>query len=403
MTPSEFYRKSPRKSLLAAAGAIILGVTGLGIAAATSNAADAPEATAPQAMPAKVAVVEEQIVSGWESFSGKLEAVERVEVRSRVSGAIKAIHFREGAFISEGQLLVTIDPAPYAAEVARARAQLQAAEARLTLARSENLRAERLLAEQAISHAEAEGRINGLRGAEADVSAARAVLQAANLNLSYTQVRAPVAGRVGRIEITQGNLVAAGPGAPLLTTLVSVSPIYASFDADEAVITRTLTDLKGPNGNLDFARIPVKLELDDGEAPLEGRLQLIDNQFDSQSGTVRARAVFSNTDGRLIPGQFVRVQLGEAAPRPLILISELAVGVDQSKRFVYVVGKGNTIEYREVTLGATIDGQKVVTSGLKVGERVVMTGLQALRPGAVIAPQIVAMRPIIDATPKPTA
>ncbi|MDC7684215.1 efflux RND transporter periplasmic adaptor subunit [Asticcacaulis sp. BYS171W] len=398
MTPSELYKKVPRKPLLAAVAAAALGIGGLGIATVTSNASEQAAPAAPQAIPVKVAVIEEQTVSGWESFSGRLEAVERVEIRSRVSGAVKSIHFREGAFVRQGDLLVTIDPAPYAAEVARAKAQVQAADARLTLARSDNDRAQRLLAEHAISQAEAESRTNGLRGAEAEVAAARAVLQSANLNLSYTQVRAPVSGRVGRVEITQGNLVASGAGSPLLTTLVSVSPIYASFDANEEVINRTLKDLNGTA----FERIPVKLELDDGSAPLDGHLQLIDNQFDSQSGTVRARAVFSNADGRLIPGQFVRVQMGEATAKPLILISELAVGTDQSKRFVYVVGKGNAVEYREVHLGGTVEGQKVVIDGLKPGERVVMSGLQALRPGTVIAPQLVALKPVIDATPKPS-
>ncbi|MFT3998192.1 MAG: efflux RND transporter periplasmic adaptor subunit [Asticcacaulis sp.] len=399
LTPSDLYRRTPRQALLTAAAVAVLAAGGFGIYAVTSNASEQTAAAAPAAMPVKAALVEEQTVTGWDAFSGRLEAVERVEIRSRVSGAVKAIHFREGAFVQEGQLLVTIDPAPYAAEAARARAQVQAAQARLTLARSENDRAERLLNERAISQSEAETRINSLRSAEADLAAAQAVLQAANLNLSYTQVRAPVSGRVGKIEITQGNLVAAGPGAPLLTTLVSVSPIYASFDADEEVINRTLKDLNGAA----FERVPVKLQLDDGSEPLNGHLQLIDNQFDSRSGTVRARAVFANADGKLIPGQFVRIQMGEATPKPVILISETAIGTDQSKRFVYVVGKGNAVEYREIQLGGTIDGQKVVTSGLKPGDRIVMSGLQALRPGTVVAPQLVALKPVIDATPKPNA
>lgn len=399
LTPSDLYRRAPRQALLTAAAIATLSVGAFGIYALTTKADAQATAAAPQAIPVKVALIEEQTVSGWDSFSGRLEAVERVEIRSRVSGAVKAIHFREGAFVREGQLLVTIDPAPYAAEVARARAQVQAAEARLTLARSENSRAERLLTERAISQSEAETRINALRSAEADLAAAQAVLQSANLNLSYTQVRAPVSGRVGKIEITQGNLVASGPGSAVLTTLVSVSPIYASFDANEEVINRTLADLNGA----EFGKVPVKLELDNGSEPLSGHLQLIDNQFDSQSGTVRARAVFANTDGKLIPGQFVRVKLGEATAKPAILINEVAIGTDQSKRFVYVVGKGNAVEYREVQLGGTIDGQKVVTAGLKPGDRVVMSGLQALRPGTVVAPQLIAARPVIDATPKPNA
>ena len=397
LTPSDLYRRAPRQTLLTAAAIAVLSVGAFGIYAVTSKASEqTPAATAP-AIPVKVISIEERSLSGWDSFSGRLEAVERVEIRPRVAGAVKSVHFREGAFVQEGQLLFTIDPAPYAAEAARARAQVQAAQARLTLARSENDRAVRLLNERAISQSEAETRVNALRSAEADLAAAQAVLQSANLNLSYTQVRAPVAGRVGKIEITPGNLVSAGPGTAVLTTLVSVSPIYASFEVDEEVINRTLADLNGAG----FDKVPVRLDLDDGQAPLEGHLQLIDNQFDSRSGTVRARAVFSNADGKLIPGQFARLQLGESKAKPTILIAEAAIGTDQSKRFVYVVGKGNAIEYREVSLGGTIDGQKIVLSGLKPGDRVVLTGLQALRPGTVVAPQLVAEKPVIDATPKP--
>lgn len=392
---TQFYKDRRRAVIVAGASLLVLGVSlgGLTIATSSTVAADKTAEAAPQAIPVGVATVREENISAWEEFSGRLEAVDRVEIRPRVAGQIKSVHFREGALVRQGDLLFTIDPAPYAAEVARAKAQVAAAEARLTLTRSADTRAQRLLTDNAISRGEAESRQNDLQEAEANLAAAQAQLQSASLNLGYTQVRAPVSGRVGRIDVTQGNLVASGPASPMLTTLVSVSPIYASFDASEAVITRTLEALKTSGANLAFERVPVTLDTGESE-PIEGKLQLIDNQFDSLSGTVRARAVFSNSEGRLIPGQFVRVRMGEASTRPAVLIHELAVGTDQDKRFVYVVGKDNTVEYREVRLGAAVNGLRIVTSGLKPGERIVVSGLQALRPGTLIAPQAVAMADI---------
>jgi multidrug efflux system membrane fusion protein len=209
-------------------------------------------------------------------------------------------------------------------------------------------------------------------------------------------VRAPVAGRVGRIEVTVGNLVAAGPSAPMLTTLVSVSPIYASFDADEQIVARALGSLPTAPAGADVRgkldSIPVQM----GTAgvtgtPLEGRLQLVDNQVDARSGTLRVRAVFDNKDGSLIPGQFARLRMGQAKTGAALLVSERAVGTDQSRKYVLVVGDDNIASYREVTLGASVDGLRVVQTGLKPGERIVVNGLQRVRPGALVAPQPVAM------------
>jgi multidrug efflux system membrane fusion protein len=229
--------------------------------------------------------------------------------------------------------------------------------------------------------------VNNRRTAEADVRAAEAALQLARLNLSYTQVRAPVSGRVGKLEVTVGNLVAAGPTAPVLTTLVSVNPIYASFDADEGVVSRALGEVPAAGGRPALDRIPVQIATAESDAALRGRLQLIDNQVNAKSGTVRVRAVFDNRDGRLMPGQFVRVRLGRPATENAVLVSERAVGTDQDKRFVLVVGADNKVAYRPVTLGAAIDGQRIVNAGLEPGERIVVNGLQRVRPGAVVAPQ----------------
>jgi multidrug efflux system membrane fusion protein len=211
-------------------------------------------------------------------------------------------------------------------------------------------------------------------------------------------------GRVGRLEVTAGNLIAAGPGAPVLTTLVSVSPIYASFDADEQVVTRALRGLaSGSSARAHLERIPVRMGTAAGtDTPFEGRLQLVDNQVDAKSGTVRVRAVFANEDGSLMPGQFARLRMGQAKSASALLVNERAVGTDQSKKFVMVVGADNKANYREVTLGANVNGLRIVTSGLKPSERIVVNGLQRIRPGALVEPQPVAMdvKPELHASAK---
>lgn len=368
--------------------------------------ANAPGA-APPAIPVSVATVAEADVQAWDEFSGRLEAVERVEVRSRVAGAVQAAHFREGALVNKGDLLFTIDPAPYAAEVERSEAQVAAAQARVAHSQSEYARAQRLWEERAIAQRELEERLNGQREAEANLRAAQAQLQVARLNLSYTQVRAPIAGRIGKVEVTVGNLVAAGPGAPVLSTLVSVSPIYASFDADEQTIAHALKDLHtGASARQLIERVPLRVgTAASDELTHAGRLQLIDNQVDAKSGTVRVRAAVDNRDGGLMPGQFVRIRMGQPQTGRAVLVSERAVATDQDKKYVLVVGEGDKAEYREVTLGAPSNGLRVVRSGLKAGERVVVNGLQRVRPGAVVQPQAVAMdgKPLTQAAQAPAA
>jgi multidrug efflux system membrane fusion protein len=358
-----------------------------------STAAATAPAAAQQGTPVSVATVAQSEINAWDEFSGRLEAVQRVDVRSRVAGAVQAVHFREGALVKQGDLLITIDPAPYAAEVERAEAQVASAQARQAFSRSEQERAKRLWDQQAIAQREYDERVNASREADANLRAAQATLQSARLNLGYTQVRAPVSGRIGKLEVTQGNLVAAGPGAPVLTTLVSVSPIYASFDADEQVITRALKDLpSGASARGQIESIPVQMGTSgfDG-TPFIGKLQLIDNQVDARSGTVRVRASFDNKDGALIPGQFARIRMGQARNDAALLVSERAIGTDQNKKFVMVVGEDNKAMYREVTLGASVNGLRVVSKGLKAGERVVVNGLQHIRPGALVVPQNVTM------------
>lgn len=379
------------------AGAVVLvalGAIGVGQFGQPAQANSGP--AAPPATPVSVAQVVSQDVAAWNEFSGRLEAVERVDVRARVSGAVQQLHFREGSLVKAGDLLVTIDPAPYQAEVARFEAQVAAAQARVTYSQSEAARSKALWEDRAVARREFDEKDNAAREAAANLRAAQAALQSAQLSLGYTQVRAPVAGRVGRVEVTQGNLVAAGAGAPVLTTLVSVSPIYASFDADEKVVREALASL--PNGATErrgLERIPVEM-LAGSDKATTGRLQLVDNQVDAKSGTLRVRAVFDNKDGALMPGQFAKLRMGQARNEAALLVNERAVGTDQDKRYVIVVGQGNQAEWRPVTLGANVNGLRVVTSGLKAGERVVVGGVQRVRPGSVLAPKDVAM----DAKPE---
>jgi multidrug efflux system membrane fusion protein len=359
----------------------------------SASPSDQQAKPAPAGVPVSVAVVEPRMAIAWDEFSGRLEAVERVDVRPRVAGAVQAVHFREGALVKQGDPLVTIDPAPFAAEVERLKAQVAAAEARVVFTKSELDRGSELLEKRVVSPRDVDQRTNAYREAEANLKAARAALQAAQLNLDYTEVRAPVSGRVGRLEVTVGNLVAAGPASPVLTTLVSVAPIYASFNADEAVVLRALKEI-GANGVASgrIGQIPVVMTTaaQDGE-PIKGTLQLIDNQVDVRTGTVRVRAVFANPEGRLIPGQFARLRMGATSAVPVLAIDERAIGTDQSKKFVLVVDQDNKAAYREITIGAMTDGLRIVTSGLSAGERIVVNGLQRVRPGALLAPEMVAM------------
>jgi len=382
------------RALLPVAVLAAISATGVVIVQQAGTAQASTPTEAPPPMPVSVATVVESDATTWDEFSGRLEAVERVDIRSRVAGAVLATHFQEGALVKKGDLLVSIDPAPYAAEVARAEAQASAAQARVQHASGEYARAQRLWEDKAIARRELDDRQNALREAEANLLAAKAQVQTARLSLGYTLVRAPVAGRIGRLEVTVGNLVAAGPGAPVLTTLVSVNPIYASFDADERTVARALQGLKngGASARQAIERIPVQMgTADSADTPFTGRLQLIDNQVDPRSGTVRVRAIFDNADGALMPGQFARVRMGQPQNTRALLVSERALGTDQDKKFVLVVGEDNKTEYREVKLGAPVDGLRSVTSGLKAGERIVVNGLQRVRPGDVVQPLTVQM------------
>jgi multidrug efflux system membrane fusion protein len=339
----------------------------------------------PPPMQVAVASVIERDVTEWDEFTGRLQAVDSVEVRPRVSGFVSAVRFSEGAMVRKGDLLFQIDPRPFQAEVDRLQAELTRAQATVQRATSELERAARLRKENAIPVEEHDRRASFAQESAAQVSAVEAALRAAQLNLEFTQVTSPISGRVSRAIVTEGNLVSSGQGqATLLTTVVSLDPVYAYFDADEQIYLKYTTGGSRNRGSID-RHIRMALSNEEGY-PREGTLDFIDNQLDNSTGTIRGRAVFRNTDGQLTPGLFVRLRLAGGGQYHGLLIQDRAVGTDLSKKFVYVVSPKKEIEYRPVTLGPIVDGLRVVRTGLKPGESVVVNGLQRIRPGITVAP-----------------
>ncbi|WP_298375514.1 efflux RND transporter periplasmic adaptor subunit [Azospirillum sp.] len=368
----------------ATAAAVVVGGGGLSI---NQSRADAPSsAAAPPPPEVDVAPVVARQITDWQTYSGRLEAVERVEIRPQVSGAIVAVHFRNGALVKQGDILFTIDPRPYQAEVARAEAQIAAAQAQLRFTTADFDRAQRLIQNATISRQSLDEKDNAARAAAANLKAAQAALEIARLNLDHTQVTAPVSGRVSRAEATVGNLVAAGAAAAPLTILVSVSPIYAAFDVDEQTYLRHIATMK------DAADVPVQLGLaSESGYSRQGVVEHVDNRLDAASGTIRVRATFDNSDGLLVPGLFARVKVGGSAPHDALMVEDRAINTDQDKKFVLVVGADDRVQYRPITLGALQSGLRVVTGGLSAGERVIVNGTQHARPGSRVAPRAVAM------------
>ncbi len=340
-----------------------------------------PVAPAPPTV--TVASVEERQVADWDEFIGRLEAVDSVEVRSRVSGYVERAAFKEGTEVRKGDLLFQIDARPYQAELARAEAELAQARSAAALAARTVERSRPLIAAGAMTREEFDNRsAAGERGAAA-VRAAEAAVATARLNLEWTQVRSPIRGRVGRAEITAGNLVQAG--AQRLTTVVSLDPIYLSFDADERSYLKYIARRAAGAGE---RRVPVEMGManEDGAFPHRGFLDFIDNRLDPGSGTARARAVFSNRDELFAPGLFARVRLfGGSQTHPVPVVADRAVGTDQDKKFVLVLKPDSTVEYRPIQLGRLVDGYRVVIGGLKAGESIVVNGLQRVRPGMKVS------------------
>ncbi|WP_417472281.1 efflux RND transporter periplasmic adaptor subunit [Luteimonas mephitis] len=349
----------------------------------------APGAGMPPPPEVSVATVLSKPVHQWDTFNGRVTAVESVELRPRVSGYVQRVAFKEGQEVEKGDLLFVIDPRPYRAALDQASAQLQRARAEAKLAQAQDRRAQTLIEAKAISREEFETRKAATAQGDAGVRAAEAAVAAASLDLQFTQVRAPINGRIGRAMVTEGNLAQAD--ATLLTTLVSQDPMYVYFESDEQTYLR-YADL-ARKGERTRSSNPVRVGLaDEPGFPHEGTVDFVDNQVDPATGTIRARAVLPNPDRVLTPGLFARVQVQGSGEFEAMLIDDKAVLTDQDRKYVYVLGADNKAMRKDVQLGRMIDGLRVVESGLGAKDKVIVHGVQKVfMPGMPVAPKTIAM------------
>jgi multidrug efflux system membrane fusion protein len=346
----------------------------------------------PPPPPPKVTVSQPivQKVVEWDEYTGRLEAVESVEIRARVNGYLESVHFEDGAMVKKGDLLFVIDPRPYQAELERAQAEHNRLEAKLELAVNDFKRADVLLKTKAISEEEFDTRSKAKREAEAAVEAAQAAVTTAKLNLDYTQITAPISGRIGRKIITEGNLVNGNVGqATLLTTIVSQDPIYCYVDTDERqVLKYQKLALEGKRVSARNEKVPCELALGNEEGfPHKGVIDFVDNRLDPNTGTLRARGVFPNPEGAMLPGLFARLRVTGSDEYEGLLVPDEALGTDQNQKFVYIVNPQNVVEYRAVKMGPLMDGLRVITQGLQAEDWVVVNGIQRVRPDMKVDPQ----------------
>lgn len=376
-------------ALLAIAAVVVWYLGLLPFASKPGAAAAATAQAAPPPVPVSVAAVIEKSVTEWDEFSGRIQAIDWVQIRPQVSGIITEVHFDEGQIVKKGDLLFTIDPRPFQAELARDQATLAGAQAKLALAQVNQKRSQDLISTRAIAQNQLDSDNDAALEADAAVKAAQAAILSAQINLDYTAVTAPVTGRVSRAEITIGNWVGAGANAPILTSIVSVNPVYVEFEADEQAFLKYASH--GAAGNSHIEDIPVSMGLanEDGY-PHQGHLKSIDNRLDTTSGTIRVRAVFDNDNGELTPGLYAKVRTGHSSAAA-VLVDDRAIGTDQDKKYVMVVDADNKANYRAVTLGPLVDGLRVIRTGLKKDEHIVVTNLQRVRPNSIVAPTVVMM------------
>ncbi|ADG12238.1 MexE family multidrug efflux RND transporter periplasmic adaptor subunit [Caulobacter segnis] len=353
------------------------GLAAVAVLAACSAQAKQDAAAAPP--PAQVTVTDVAFKSlrQWDDFTGRLEPIDTVEIRPRVSGYIDGAQFTEGARVHKGQVLFQIDPRPYKAEADRTAAEVARAKAQLDLAVVNRERGRRLIEQNALAQSEFDRLASEERAAQANLSAAQAALQTARLNLEWTRVTSPIDGRISKAIITRGNLVTQ---SSLLTTVVSDTPIYAEFNADEQTFLKYASAERGKGG-------PVYMGLMTEEGyPHVGKLAFIDNAMDARSGTIAGRAIFANADGRFTPGLFARIRLVSAESQTVALAPDRAIATDLGKRFVVVVNSANKAEYRPVEIGPLAGNLRIIRSGLKPGDRVIVGGLQKVKPGDTVAP-----------------
>ena len=352
------------------------------------NAGASTKSPASTGLPVTVARLETQTVNPFAEFSGRINAVDYAEIRPQVSGRITEIRFHDGEHVNEGDVLLVIDPRPYQAAVDKAQADLQTAINNAKFASAERERGSQLAKANWLSQETFDQRVNADEVAKAAVQSAQAALESAQINLDYAYVKAPISGRVSRAEITVGNLVGSPTAAPpVLTSIVSDNGVYADFEVDEQTYLNNVRNYGQSHAEQQKIAVDVVVR-GDVDHVYRGHIYSFDNRIDNGSGSIRARARFENADGGLIPGMFVSVRMGNGAIDDALLVPESAIGNDQSKRFVFVVGDGTKAEYRAVALGPQIDGNRVVLTGLKAGDRVILDHLQRLAPGAPVIPQL---------------
>jgi RND family efflux transporter MFP subunit len=372
-TSNSFFFRRPvliTTGLLLAIGARLYALTPV-----RSHAAGPTAAVQPPAPKVTITPVETRLVTEFEEITGRIDATETVELRARVSGHLEEVHFQAGQLVNKGEVLFSIDPRWY-------QAQFDLANARAEVAGREAKRAADLLASAAISSEEAESRRAKAAEAQADLATAR-------LDLEHTEVRAPISGRVSRAFVTAGNLVSGAPGgATLLTTIVTTGDAYVYADLDETALLKFNRVARDNHLLTQAGRVPVDMQLaDESGYPRHGFVESMDNRVNPATGSLTVRLIFPNEDGALVPGLFARVRLPVSAPENTLLVSERAIGTDQSQKFVLTVAPDNTVAYRSVTVGGNVDGKRVIRQGLKPGENIIVNGLQRVRPGMTVAPE----------------
>ena len=377
-----------KKTKYAIAALAILAV-GLGTtfmftgAGHTESSEEGAQQSAPQAMPVEVVEVAPEKMRIWKSFSGHVVAVDQAEIRPQVSGRITEVRFEDGQHVQKGDVLIVIDPRPYEASLNQAKAAYEAAETQAALADKEYQRAKKLISSDAISQSTLDARENNRKSTIADVQGAKAALERAEIDLDYAFVKAPISGKISRAEVTEGNLVQAGPSAPLLTSVVSDEKVYVDFEVDERTYISSVQAMPKSADK----KIPVRIELLGNAQQYEGVIHSFDNRIDRASGTIRARAIFDNEDGLLLPGMSVSVNMG-GSDEERILLTERAIGTDQDRKFVFTVNGDKVAKYREVKIGESIKGRRVILSGLETGEKVISEGLALIRPGMPVTPKM---------------
>lgn len=381
------------RSLVIAAASLTLAAVVAGYFGTRATAAQPGSGpSAPPAPKVTVAPVEERMITEYEEITGRVDSLETVELRARVSGHIEAVRFQAGQLVKKGDVLFEIDPRWYRAQFDLVRAQADEARAHAEVAEREAKRTDELLAAQAISSEEAEARRSRAIEARAAYNSAEAALATAQLDLEHTEVRAPIDGQISRALVTAGNLVSGAPGnATQLATIVSVGPAYVYADIDESTLLKFNRLVRENRIAIENGHVPVEMQLEDEKGyPRRGYIESTDNRLNPDTGSLQLRLVFANEDHALVPGLFARVRIPISAPHRALLISERAIGTDQSQKFVLALAKDNTAAYRTVRLGGTVQDKRIVRSGLQPGDRVIVNGLQRVRPGMTVEPEVAA-------------